>query len=292
MRPPAPAQLLASAGLALALVAAASAAGARPAAAPPRGVNWVVSSYGKIVLLYGLGDAVRSFGRGESPAFSADASTIAFVRDGDVFTVGVDGKRLSRVTRTAAIEESPDWSPDGSLVYASNRSGRFGLYVQKPGGSPRRVTHPPQAWQEDRAPSWSPDGKWIAFSSNRPSNFNGELYRVRPTGRGLERLTFTPGSEEVLGDDGMPTWRPDGRSIVFVSNRDRNFELYELNLRTRATRRLTRTTVDEALPRISRDGRYAFVVPLTGGGSRISVMNAERRGRRVIQAGTGVDWRP
>jgi hypothetical protein len=49
-----------------------------------------------------------------------------------------------------------------------------------------------------------------------------------PEGTGLKRLTFTRGSDGALGDDGLPTWRPDGGSLVFVSNRDRNFELYSL----------------------------------------------------------------
>jgi hypothetical protein len=250
------------------------------------------SSQGKLVLLTGTGRAVATLGRGESPAFSADGSRIAFIRDGDVFTIGTDGRGLARLTRTAAREESPDWGPGSALVYASNRSGRFGLYVQTPGGQARRLTHPPQRWQEDRAPAWSAGGDWIAFASNRPSNFNQELYLVRPNGAGLRRLTFTRGSDDVLGDDGMPAWRPDGRGLVFVSNRDRNLELYALDLRTRRTTRLTRSTRrDETLPRVAPDGRVAFV-ETSPGSSRIAIANASLGGRRAIRSGTAVDWRP
>lgn len=116
---------------------------------------------------------------------------------------------------------------------------------------------------------------------------------MRPSGTGLRRLTFTRGSDSVLGDDGMPTWRPDGSGLVFVSNRDRNFELYALDLRTLRTRRLTHTPdSNETLPRIAADGRFAFVVSRDGGGSRIVVANAALRGRRVLRGGTAVDWRP
>jgi hypothetical protein len=278
---------------ALVLAAVLAAAVSAASAAEPSPVDFVASSNGRIALLDGTGRAVETVGRGESPAFSSDGSQIAFIRDGDVFTIGSDGTGLARLTRTAAREESPDWSPDGSVVYASNRAGRFELYVQRPGGRTRRLTHPAKAWQEDRAPSWSADGGWIAFASNRPSTFNQELYLVRPSGTGLRRLTVTRGSDRVPGDDGMPAWRPDGSGLVFTSNRDRNLELYSLDLKTLRTARLTRTADrDESLPRIARDGRVAFIVARRGGGAQIAVANAALRGRRVLRAGTAVDWRP
>jgi TolB protein len=148
-------------------------------------------------------------------------------------------------------------------------------------------------WQEDRSPAWSPDGRWIAFASNRPGFFNQELYLIRPDGTELRRLTRTPGSDSVLGDDGMPSWRPDGSGLVFVSNRDRNLELYALDLASGRQTRLTNTPVDELLPRVTREGRYVFVVPVgTNGSARLSITNAELKGRRVLQAGTAIDPLP
>jgi TolB protein len=241
----------------------------------------VASTHGQIVLLDNGGRAIRSLGAGESPAWSSDGSRIAFVRGGDVFTIRADGRGLTRVTRTAATEESPDWSPDGRLVYASNRGGNFALYVQRPGGRPRQLTKPQFRWQEDRSPAWSPDGRFVVFASTRAGAFNQELYLVRADGGGLRRLTFTKGSDTVLGDDGMPAWRPDGSGLVFVSNRDRNLELYALDLATLRARRLTRTARAETLPRVGPAGRLAFV-----SGSQIVA------GRTAIGPGDGVDWRP
>jgi TolB protein len=263
-----------------------------PSTAGSDQVALVATSYGKIALLRSDGQLVKALGPGETPAWSVDGTTIAFIRKGDVWTVRPDGTGLTQQTRTAAIEETPDWGPDGSLVYASNRSGGFELYVQRPGTAARRLIHVPKRWQEDRSPSWSPDGKWIAFSSTRAGAFNAELYRVHPDGTGLERLTFTPGADGVLGDDTMPSWRPDGKSLVFVSNRYTNFELFSLDLETRRTTRLTRTDVDEAQPRVSAGGRYVFVVLLDGGVGRIVITDAHFKGRRIIQSGIAVDWRP
>jgi TolB protein len=277
--------------LAIAAAAALAAGAAFAATAAPR-VEFVASSYGRIALLNGSGTAVRTFGKGESPAFDRDASRIAFVRDGDVWVIDADGAGLTQVTRTASAEESPDWGPDGTLVYSSRRGSAFELWLQRPGGKARRLTRAAEPWWEDRSPSWSPDGSSIAFASNRPGFFNQELYLIRPDGTGLRRLTRTPGSDTVLGDDGMPSWRPDGKGLVFVSNRDRNLELYGLDLATGRATRLTRTVVEELLPRVTRDGRYVFVVPVgTDGAARLSIANAELKGRRVLQAGTSIDPR-
>jgi hypothetical protein len=52
----------------------------------------------------------------------------------------------------------------------------------------------------------------IAFASNRDGNW--EIYSVNPDGSGLTNLTHNPGS------DLSPIWAPDGRSLVFRTDRD------------------------------------------------------------------------
>lgn len=153
---------------AVAAVAALTGAWTAGAASQPR-VAFTAASYGRIVLLDGMGNAVKSFGPGQSPAFSTDGSTIAFVRDGDLLTVRVDGTWLTRLTRTVAREESPDWGPDGSLVYASNRTGNWALYVRDATRRVRRLTRPSRSWQEDRSPASSSSrtktGTWSCTTS-------------------------------------------------------------------------------------------------------------------------------
>ena len=103
-----------------------------------------------------------------------------------------------------------------------------------------------------------------------------------------ERLTFTKGADGVLGDDGMPDFSPDGRRIVFTSNRDRQAEIYVMNRDGSGQRRLTHRPGDDFMPRFSRDGGRIAFTSLPG---TVMVMNADGSGLRRIAAGTDPDWR-
>ena len=58
----------------------------------------------------------------------------------------------------------------------------------------------------------SPDGSSWAFSRVVEDSGEIELFVVGPDGQ-PRRLTFAP------GDDGGPTWSPDGRFLAFATNR-------------------------------------------------------------------------
>lgn len=189
---------------------------------------------------------------------------LAVVRGGFVV---VDGRRYAR-------GETPAWSPDGRLAYVRDGS----VWVGR-----RRITRRRFAWQSDALPSWSPDGRWIAFAALRSSALHQELWRIHPDGSGLERLTVTTNDF----DDGMPSWTPDGR-IVFVSTRDRNRELYLLDVSSGRVRRLTRTTkIDEALPQVSRDGKLVAF----DDGRRVGIYSFATGRERFVARGLAPTWR-
>jgi len=65
----------------------------------------------------------------------------------------------------------------------------------------------------DYSPAWSPDNHSVAFVSQVDGN--DEIYVIDADGRQERRLTFN--SWEW---DKHPSWSPDGRFIVFWSNRE------------------------------------------------------------------------
>ncbi len=76
-------------------------------------------------------------------------------------------------------------------------------------GPRRQLTDSPAA---DYDPVWSPTGEWIAFVSERTGN--DEIWIIHPDRSDLRQLTHN--SWEW---DKHPSWSPDGKKIVFWSNR-------------------------------------------------------------------------
>src|SRR5205823_5057972 len=64
----------------------------------------------------------------------------------------------------------------------------------------------------EQDPALSTDGKQVAFSWNGPKQDNFDIYVQQIAGGQPLRLTSDP------GNDGLPTWSPDGETIAFVRN--------------------------------------------------------------------------
>ncbi len=88
----------------------------------------------------------------------------------------------------------------------------------------------------------------IVFSSNMAGN--NDLYLL--SRNVLTRLTDDPATDD------WPVPDPKGRTLVFTSDRAGSFDIYTLDLDTRAVRRLTSDPRDESSPSWSADGAYIY----------------------------------
>ena len=89
----------------------------------------------------------------------------------------------TRLTFDAASDRNPVWSPDGaSIVFASNRKGRFDLYrktVDSVGAEELLYAN-----DLDKTPtSWSADGKWLLYYTFDPNSNTRDLWAL-PVTRG------------------------------------------------------------------------------------------------------------
>ncbi|HEU5142051.1 MAG TPA: hypothetical protein VFU04_02725 [Solirubrobacterales bacterium] len=128
------------------------------------------------------------------PAFSPDGRTIAFVRGGDLYSVRPDGSGQRRLTSGPELDSAPVVSPDGKRVAFERRvavDAPGDLYVVRVlGGGLHAISSGPE---DDRQAEFSPDGRAVVFvrDSEPGAARKDDLYSVRPSGAGLDRLTRT-----------------------------------------------------------------------------------------------------
>jgi tricorn protease len=80
--------------------------------------------------------------------------------------------------------------------------------VARDGGTAERLT---SGVGVETNPYFSPDGNWIAFTGEYDGNV--DVFVMPANGGEPRRITYHPGNDGVIG------WTPDGKSIVFLSNR-------------------------------------------------------------------------
>jgi Tol biopolymer transport system component len=79
-----------------------------------------------------------------------------------------------------------------------------------------------------------------------------------------------------------PAWSPDGRTIVFVSWRDGNGEVYAMDADGSGPRNLTQNPAKDVRPAWSPDGRRIAFVSQREGNGEVYVMDADGSGKRNL----------
>jgi Tol biopolymer transport system component len=99
------------------------------------------------------------------------------------------------------------------------------------------------------SPSFSADGQWIVFTSERDGQ--SEIYRAKPDGTGLQRLTDHPSFDD------QAALSPDGRTLAFVSTRaDGTANIWLMDLASKKTANLTADRSGNFRPSWSPDGGW------------------------------------
>jgi len=274
-------RLLASIVLAAAAVTVGTASAAQAPVARAPGL--VVALEGRIYV------AGKEIARGDQPAWSPSGRQVAFVRGGSVYVVRADGTNERRLTRGRSAAHSsatfPAWSPIGTRIAFAGVRDLFTVTVAT--GKLARLTRTAQPRLGNFTPAYSPDGGTIALTRSTDA-FNNDIFLMRADGTKLRRLTKSQGTDGRFGEELMPTWSPDGHRIVFVSNRDDNWELYSIRSNGSGERRLTRTPrATEENPRFSRNGKRLLYVH----DGRVAVAASDGSLLRELGRGSAADLR-
>jgi len=169
---------------------------------------------------------------GDAPAVSA-RHEIAYLKNGQVWTVGLDGKDAHRLFFDRGHDRALAWSPDGTrLAFMSNRSDHafIGVFAN-PG---QQIVWLAPSTGIDEAPAWSPDGRQIAYT-RRPGiggapetmlTLTPEPWEIwtadASTGAGLavwKSSTTLHGSYPDVRNEANLHWASGGR-LTFLSEAD------------------------------------------------------------------------
>lgn len=91
--------------------------------------------------------------------------------------------------------------------------------------------------------SFSPDCNKILFVPAQANEYTGSIYLVNVDGTELQRIT-----SDIVNSRGGACWSPDGKLIVFTSDKDGNDELYVVNIDGTGLRRLTSNSAMDCCP--------------------------------------------
>jgi hypothetical protein len=193
------------------------------------------------------------------PIWSPDGQRIVFVsnRSGtyDLWVMDRAGGNPTRITSSAADDRSPAWSPDGSTLLFSRESLQGATLsaldtacLSQPATCESRVRSI-TAEHYDRFPAWAPGGGQIAFTTG---DYAGdETTAIAIMDLDGSNYMILPGTGS---SDSHPVWSPDGLRIAFVSNANRNEDVWIVG---RSGDPLVQLTGDAALdvaPSWSPDG--------------------------------------
>lgn len=164
------------------------------------------------------------------PSLSPDGSQVAFAWDGpgqdnrDIYVKLVGPGEALRLTRDAAREDRPAWSPDGrQIAFLRFVGDTFAdiFVVPALGGAERRVAsmEVPAASGRAREVSmiaWTPDGQGLVIGGRPlPADPTG-LWIVAVDDGTFRRLTAAPEQRYGAFGDVSPVFSADGRAIAFV----------------------------------------------------------------------------
>jgi hypothetical protein len=132
-----------------------------------------------------------------------------------------------------------------------------------------------------RSPAISPDETRVAVSQLDSQRGSSNIW-VLDIKRGTStRLTFN------AGNDDYPVWSPDGKEIVFASNRSGHFDLYQKPADGSGEERLLLKSDEDKLPTSrSRDGRlllYNVTTPRTKNDMFALPMEGDRKPMPVLR---------
>lgn len=204
---------------------------------------------------------VGQFGR---PSWSPNGQAMVFHRDvgrrGDPRNMAVPKTSRDPQFALLALTGHASFSPDGAEVaflstnFAAGSAGSGMLVVANADGSNQRTIFEGAATDNVTSPAWSPRGDVIVFGVGaflrRAGLAPARLMSIRSDGSTLVPLS------DGKTNDGMASWSPDGREIVFRVADGPTRGLYIMDVATQRRRKLPTGSDRDTFPYWSPRGDW------------------------------------
>ena len=171
------------------------------------------------------------------------------------------------------------WSPQGDqIAFVGDSPDQSDIYTYNLTSG--ELTNLTEDIYSDAYPSWSPDGKTVYFSSDRGATLQGDesaiekhdyhqldLYGVDVKTKAVTRITDWPGSDET-----SPVVSPDGKKLLFISDRNGINNIYVWELETGKFRPITNSLSGVYQLSLSKDGTKLAFSSLNNAGFDLFLM--------------------
>ena len=179
--------------------------------------------------------------------------------------------------------EAPNWTKDGKFLIFNQK----GLLMKVPveGGNPVELnTGSARFNNNDHGISF--DGKWLAISNMPPEKDGRSHVYVLPVSGGEPKLVTENGPSYWHG------WAPDGKSVVFVGERNGEFDIYSIPVSGGKETRLTTARGLDDGPEYTPDGKYIWFNSNRTGTMELYRMKPDGSAQEQMTFDEWNDWFP
>ena len=180
------------------------------------------------------------------------------------------------------------WSPDGKkFLFSRIRGKALTLWTMNSDGSDLKRVLPNEA-QPHFDGHWSPDSQKIVFVFDKLRGTDGDLQIDVCNADGTEHKNLVP--HKAMEES--PRWSPDGKTIVWVSTRDKNPDIFVVGVDGKGIKRLTNDPAFDINPSWSPDGKEIVFCSTRAGNYEIYVMKADGSEVRRLTDHPKMDYWP
>jgi hypothetical protein len=197
-------------------------------------------------------------------------------------TVAIASKDRRVVYTTTNHIEAPNWSRDGAWLCFNSGGRLYRLPVM--GGQPELIDTG-FATRCNNDHGMSPDGTLLVISDQSQADRRSRIYTL-PVSGGAPRL-ITP-----LGPSYWHGWSPDGKTLAYCAERNKEFDIYTIPATGGEETRLTTAEGLDDGPEYSPDGRFIYFNSDRNGSMQIWRMRADGSQQELVTNDEFNNWFP